>query len=62
MKKLNRQERSYFAKLLRNIVLNAKSIFYEDEVLIKQWIKLQKMSGKMSEKGQRKCPKQNSSK
>lgn len=54
MKKLNRQERTYFAKLLRNIVLNAKSIFYEDEILIKQWIKLQK--------GKPKCPKQNSSK
>lgn len=49
MKKLNRQERTYFAKLLKNIILNAKSYFYEDEFLIKQWLKLQK--------GKAKCPK-----
>lgn len=49
MKKLNRQERKYFATLLRNIILNQKSDFYEDRFLIKQWIKLQK--------GKPKCPK-----
>lgn len=49
VKKLKKQERSYYAKLLRNIILNPKSDFYEDLFLIKQWIKLQK--------GKAKCPK-----
>lgn len=51
VKKLKKQERSYYAKLLRNIVLNPKSIFYEDSFLIKQWIKLQKGHKKDSKNG-----------
>lgn len=53
MKKLKRQERQYYSNLLRNIIGNAKSVFYEDKFLIKQWLKLQKSSKPKGEKNGR---------
>lgn len=42
MSTLKKSERAYYANLLKLIICNPKSVFYEDRLLIKQWLKLQK--------------------